>query len=214
MARRDHPPGVPVRHRPGPPRRRPGDRRAGRRPGDRDARPGRRGRRSPAIEPEPGWTVEASLTASTGRSTRGGVVPLAAGRRAWPSDPAERDMFGATRRAGRSPTRRRELAGVDRRLEPPLGRLVHVAPRGPGRRRLVGRAARASTTLVVRLRSPDGAVVEEATVRVGFRRVEIVGLDLLDQRRPRLPPRRQPPRLRPAHRPGHLASSRCAPTSC
>jgi beta-galactosidase len=33
--------------------------------------------------------------------------------------------------------------------------------------------------LTVTLRGPDGAIVEEAALRIGFRRVEIVGLDLL-----------------------------------
>ena len=52
--------------------------------------------------------------------------------------------------------------------------------------------------------SPDGEVVERHVVRIGFRRVEIRGLDLLFNGQRDLHPRRQPPRLRPAHRPRHL----------
>ena len=51
VARRDHPVGVPVLDRAGLPRRHPGDRRAGRRPPDRHARPRRAASASPAIEP-------------------------------------------------------------------------------------------------------------------------------------------------------------------
>ena len=47
--------------------------------------------------------------------------------------------------------------------------------------------------------APDGGVAERAELRIGFRRVEIDGLDLLVNGAPGVHPRRQPPRLRPAH---------------
>ena len=47
--------------------------------------------------------------------------------------------------------------------------------------------------LAVTLRSPDGTVVEETSIKVGFRRIEIVGMDLLVNGRAGAVPRRQPP---------------------
>ena len=61
MARRDHPPGLPVRDGRRPPRRHRGDRRPGRRPDDRHARPDGRRSASPGSRRQPGWTVEAEL---------------------------------------------------------------------------------------------------------------------------------------------------------
>jgi beta-galactosidase len=134
------------------------------------------------IRPEPGWTVEARLDGLTG--------PLAA------------PVPHTGRFEGPRPSRhRRELAdraisGLpltdEERTE--LWPRLHEELAGSN----VGEVTlRADVTgirpwsaelpvlfpLTVVLRSPAGAVVEEVDLRVGFRRVEIVGLDLLINRR-------------------------------
>jgi len=129
------------------------------------------------VEPEAGWTIEASLPAIGAKAT--GILPLAAGPD-WPADPAEKDLL--RRHTAGGPLSDIEVAEIwpalDRRLEPPLAGSFSASLEIPG---VEAWSAERPTSydLVVRLRSPDGAVVEEVTVRVGFRRVEIVGLDLL-----------------------------------
>ena len=129
------------------------------------------------VEPEAGWSIEATLPA-TGANDRS-VLPLAAGP-AWPSDPAEKDLL--RRHTAGGPLSDLESAEawpvLDRRLEPPLAGSMSARLEVPG---VTAWSAErpALYDLVVRLKAPDGAVVEEATVRIGFRRIEIVGLDLL-----------------------------------
>ena len=124
-----------------------------------------------------GWTIEAWLP-ELDLSARG-EAPLAEGP-AWPLDPASKDLL--RRHTGGGELSATEAAetwpALDRRLEPPLAGEVSLRFEVPGVERWSAERPRLYD-LVVRLRSPDGEVVEEATVRIGFRRVEVVGLDLL-----------------------------------
>jgi beta-galactosidase len=129
------------------------------------------------IEPEAGWAIAASLP-STGLSA-GRILPLAAGPD-WPSDPGDKDLLRRHTAGGPlSEVERAEIwPALDRRLEPPLAGSFSARLEVPD----VGAWSAERPILydlVVRLQSPDGAVVEEANLRIGFRRVEIVGLDLL-----------------------------------
>ena len=129
------------------------------------------------VEAAAGWAIVASLPAEG--TSGSGLLPLASGP-GWPSDPAEKDLLW--RHTAGMPLSELEIAetwpALDRGLEPPLA--------GSGTVRLEVPEVEAWSAerprlydLVVRLQSPDNAVVEEVTVRIGFRRVEIVGLDLL-----------------------------------
>jgi beta-galactosidase len=129
------------------------------------------------VAPQAGWAIAASLPA-TGASG-GGALPLAAGPD-WPSEAAEKDLL--RRHTAGGPLSELETAEtwpeLDRRLEPPLAGSCMVRLEVPDVE--AWSAERPSLyDLVVRLLSPDGAVAEAVTVRIGFRRVEIVGLDLL-----------------------------------
>jgi beta-galactosidase len=129
------------------------------------------------IAPEPGWTIEARLPdLDLGGS---GEAPLAAGPD-WPLDPGEKDLLGRHIAGGSlSSTEQAETwPALDRRLEPPLAGEVRLRFEVPGVQ--PWSAERPSIyDLVIRLRSPSGEVVEEAALRIGFRRVEVIGLDLL-----------------------------------
>ncbi len=129
------------------------------------------------VEPEPGWSVTVSLP-ETGAQA-GGVLPLAAGP-AWPTDPAEKDLL--RRHTAGGPLSETEVTetwpALDRRLGPALAGSLKIHLEVPDADAWSAERPRLYD-LVVRLQSPDGAVVEEASVRIGFRRVEVVGVDLL-----------------------------------
>ena len=129
------------------------------------------------VEPETGWSIEATLPATGAHGS--GALPLAAGP-SWPSDPAEKDLL--RRHTAGGPLSDVEIAetwpALDRRLEPALAGSMTARLEVPDVTAWSGERP-ALYDVVVRLKSPDGAVVEEATLRIGFRRVEIVGLDLL-----------------------------------
>jgi beta-galactosidase len=137
------------------------------------------------VDPEPGWTIAASLSGHADRSrgsavaSGAGPLPLAAGPD-WPADPGEKDLL--RRHTAGSPLSDQEVAetwpALDRRLEPPLAGSISLHLEAPG---VDAWSAERPVLydLLVQLRSPDDAIVEEACIRVGFRRVEIVGLDLL-----------------------------------
>ncbi len=129
------------------------------------------------VDPEPGWRIEADLPAFG--LSGAGDAPLAAGPD-WPSDPAEKDLL--RRHTAGGPLSDLEAAerwpALDRRLEPPLAGEVRLRFEVPGVD--AWSAERPSLhDLHVRFRSPGGEVVEEAHLRIGFRRVEIANLDLL-----------------------------------
>ena len=129
------------------------------------------------VAQEPGWSIVGTMP-STGVTVRG-TLPLAAGP-GWPTDPADKDLL--RRRTAGGPLSTSELEttwpALDLGLEPPLGGSLSVRLEVPD---VEAWSAERPTLydLQIRLEAPDGAVVEEATLQIGFRRVEIVGLDLL-----------------------------------
>jgi beta-galactosidase len=129
------------------------------------------------VKPEPGWAIEARLPAFD--HVASDEVPLAAGPD-WPTDPAEKDLL--RRHTAGGPLSEREVTetwpALDRRLEPPLAGAVSLLFEIPDVESWSAERP-ALHDLVVRLRSPGGEIVEEAGLRIGFRRVEVVGLDLL-----------------------------------
>ena len=188
------------------------DRRPRRGPGDRHARAvGRRRLRRDRRSSPAGRSRRGSAAWATRSAARRRRSPA----RRHPLDPTSRSLmrrmavdggrgFDAADRAAWTAARpaRSSRRG---RASSTSGPSSPASRRGPRRRR-------PSTRSTVALRSPGGDVVETAELRIGFRRVEIRGVDLLDQRQARLPARHQPPRLRPGTRAGSSRSSRCAPT--
>ncbi len=134
------------------------------------------------VRPEPGWTVEARLDGLTGVLAT--AVPHT-GRHEGPRPSRHRREL-ADRRIASLPLTEEERTDLWPRL------YAELAPDSVGRV-----ALRADVTgvlpwsaelpvlypLTVTLRSPAGEAVEEVVLRIGFRRVEIVGLDLLVNRR-------------------------------
>ena len=180
VARRDHPLRVPLRDGAGLPRRRPGDRRAGRRPHDGHARPAGRGRLRRGGDPGQGWTGRGPVAGPRAPLTRARPRPPARGRH---------EFDGARRRdlLDRHDPRR---AADGRRAEPRPGRrstLVRAAAQGgvvsAGRRPGVDTVVRGAARVSTRSRSCSATRPARSPtrreLRVGFRRVEIVGVDLL-----------------------------------
>jgi beta-galactosidase len=134
------------------------------------------------VPPEPGWTVEARLADLTG--TLAAAVPHT-GRFEGPRPSRHRRALADRAIAGM------QLSDEERTdLWPRL--YADLAPANVGEVTLRADVAGVQPwsselpvlyPLTVTLRSPGGAAVEEMEVRVGFRRVEIVGLDLLINRR-------------------------------
>jgi beta-galactosidase len=131
----------------------------------------------PGRELPPGWTVEAALD-GVAETLYADAVPIdRTTLRGWTLDD-QRIMFRA---AAGLPLADEEAASwevVHPRMEPPLDGLVtwylevpEVKPWSAEQPRLY--------PLHLALRDPEGAIAEEVTVQVGFRRVEIKGLDLL-----------------------------------
>jgi len=129
------------------------------------------------VEPEAGWSIAANLPAIGAGGA--GQLPLATGPD-WPVDLAEKDLL--RRHTAGGPLSELEETDtwpvLDRRLEPPLAGAFELHLEIPG---VEAWSAERPTRyeLQVRLRSPAGEVVETAALRIGFRRVEIVELDLL-----------------------------------
>ena len=128
-------------------------------------------------DPGPGWSVEVGLAGQTHRYDVPATTAPQQGRR---FAQGEADLLSRTAaHAPRTPTEAEvEWPALHRWFDPPaVGRVED--------RLSVPSAAVWSAeiphleTLTVVLRDPAGAVVEEAGVRIGFRRVEIVGRDLL-----------------------------------
>ena len=138
----------------------------------------------PGRDLDPGWTVEATLSGAGAGADAATVAVLRGDARSvdrktlqgWTLDD-QRVMY--RRAAGLlEPEDEAAWAAFHRRHAPPPDGLVswHLE---------VPRVARWSAEaphlypLTVALRDPSGAVVEETTTQVGFRRVEVQGLDLL-----------------------------------
>ena len=126
---------------------------------------------------EPGWTVEAHL--------EGVAEPLRA--EAQSVDP--RSLMGWNRndqrllygRAAGLPMSEADMeawSAMHQRMAPPLDGSVGWQIEVANVERWSAEEPRLYA-LMVSLRAPDGTVAEEAELRIGFRRVEIVGLDLL-----------------------------------
>ena len=128
-----------------------------------------------------GWQVDVRIRA--GRATRARLTAFVPGGEApdeGPTTSAERDLVGHRAAGGRISAHQRDvlLPSIMARLVPATpgrvaGRLTvpGIEPWTAEMPRLYG--------VHVTLRAPDGTVVEEARLRVGFRRVEVVGRDLL-----------------------------------
>ena len=126
--------------------------------------------------PEAGWTVEAAIGGDV--PALRGDVPLPAGPY-WPEDPAEKELI--RRHSGGTPLSDAERVQtwptLYRRLAPPQAGEVRLRLEIPDVAPWSAEVPRLYP-LVVTLRSPAGEV-EEVGLRIGFRRVEVRGLDLL-----------------------------------
>ena len=134
------------------------------------------------VSPEPGWTVEARVPdVVEGLAAR---VPHT-GRHEGPRPTRHRRALADRAIAG-MPLTDAERTDLWPRLHAELAPAnvgevtlrAHVAPVRPWSSEVP-----ALYPLFVTLRSPAGAVAEEVALRIGFRRVEIAGLDLLVNRR-------------------------------
>ena len=127
---------------------------------------------------EPGWTVAARV---------GGLIaPLTAEAPAFagpahPLDPASRSLMRRMAVDGGADfdaDDRAAWAALDRLLEPPRQGAVSFRAEIPGVAPWTSETP-ALHPLTVELRSPAGEVVETAELHIGFRRVEVRGVDLL-----------------------------------
>lgn len=136
-----------------------------------------------SVAPEPGWTLDVRV-GDTGRPLLE-LLALEVARPLppaphWPTETSEkallqRQTIGAELS---EPERRQEWPALHRRLAPPRegsvrwqGELSDVDLWSDELPRRYG--------LAIVLRSPDGGCVEEVTLQVGFRRVEVRAVDLL-----------------------------------
>ncbi len=131
----------------------------------------------PGRELEPGWTVEARLEgrAESLRAEARSIDPRSL--EGWTLDD-QKLMFRSAAGLPLSDAEAASWVAAHRRMAPPRDGLVTWRIEMPG---VEPWSAERPTLydLSVVLRGPDGRVAEQATLRIGFRRVEIVGLDLL-----------------------------------
>jgi beta-galactosidase len=128
-----------------------------------------------------GWRVDVRLEdgrATLARLTAG--VPGGEAHDEGPTTPAERDLVAHRAAGGTLDSRERDvlLPSIMARLLPPTSGRVAGQLTLPDVERWTAQVPRLYG-LRVTLRAPDGTVAEEARLRIGFRRVEIVGRDLL-----------------------------------
>jgi beta-galactosidase len=130
----------------------------------------------PERELPSGWAVEATIK-GIAETLRADVIPIdRTSLQGWTRDD-QRLMFGHA--AGLlAPGDEADWQAVHRRMAPPLDGLVTWHLSLPGVARWSAEAPNLYSLRVV-LRDPSGVVAEEASFRVGFRRVEVVGVDLL-----------------------------------
>ena len=131
----------------------------------------------PGRELPPGWTVEASMD-GVAETLRAEASPIdRTTLRGWTLDD-QRVMYRAAAGLPLSAEEAADWAVVHGRMAPPLDGLVTWHLDVPDVARWSAeRPARYPLRIV--LRDPDGAVAEAMTLSVGFRRVEVAGLDLL-----------------------------------
>ncbi len=128
--------------------------------------------------PQPGWTVEATLRA---HAVTVRAEPTGQAGPAHPTDPANRSLMRRVAAGGRAALGASDGLAWEAlllRLAPEKEGSVHWSLSVPDVARWTAETP-ARHDLVVTLRGPDGTVAETARLRVGFRRVEIRGLDLL-----------------------------------
>jgi beta-galactosidase len=128
-------------------------------------------------EPEPGWSVEASIPGLLAPVR--GSVPLQAPPD-HPQDPGSMDLMRRHAVGGPAAVAERaaDWAELERRLVPPLGGRVTFDLRLPTVEPWSTEIPQ-RYDLDVDLLAPDGRIVERATLQIGFRRVEVSGVDLL-----------------------------------
>ena len=126
---------------------------------------------------EPGWSVEAELggLGAKFRQAIHTVDPRAL--ETWTPD-NQRLMYRAASGLPLSPDDAARWATVHRQMAPSLDGLVTWRVELPNVRRWSSEQPSLYPMRIV-LRAPDGELADEATFRIGFRRVEIRGLDLL-----------------------------------
>ena len=131
----------------------------------------------PGRELPPGWTVEATLE-GVAETLHAEAIPIDRSTlRRWTLDD-QRVMFRAAAALPLSAEDAASWVNVHRGMAPPLDGLVTWHLDVPAVERWSAEQPNLYP-LHVLLRAPDGATAEEMTVQVGFRRVEIKGLDLL-----------------------------------
>ncbi|HEY7131689.1 MAG TPA: glycoside hydrolase family 2 TIM barrel-domain containing protein, partial [Candidatus Limnocylindrales bacterium] len=128
-------------------------------------------------DPGPGWTVEVGGIGKPRRYEVPTTTPPQQGRR---FAGGEADLLSRTAAHAPRTDEERDVGWPELRrwFDPPaVGRVEdRIAVASPTR---WSPEEPHLETLTVALRDPDGRVVDEASVRIGFRRVEIVGRDLL-----------------------------------
>ncbi|HEY7589636.1 MAG TPA: glycoside hydrolase family 2 TIM barrel-domain containing protein, partial [Candidatus Limnocylindrales bacterium] len=130
------------------------------------------------LEPAPGWSVEARLGSEPPVEVR--AEAPATSRLEWFWRGAEADLMtrhivGGDEAVGGDAD---DWADLSRRLQPPLEGFVSWRLTVPGVEPWSAEQPRLYP-LTVRLVDPEGRTVEQVAYRVGFRRVEIRGVDLL-----------------------------------
>jgi beta-galactosidase len=130
------------------------------------------------LAPEPGWTVEARVEGLSLPLVMEVPVPIAHREVRYYSERETRLQSAVARGAALTPDQADDWATLHRRFVP--------LPTGHVTRSLTFPAVRPWSAeaphlypLSVTLRDPAGSVVERAVLRIGFRRVEIRGVDLL-----------------------------------
>ncbi len=130
----------------------------------------------PGRELPPGWTVEATLDGTGETQTAPAAMVDRTTLQGWTRE-IQNVMY--THAAGLLPPEQQDRwLRIHEGMAPPLDGLVTWHVEVPDVRRWSAEQP-ALYPLHVTLRDPDGAVAEAVTVAVGFRRVEIRGLDLL-----------------------------------
>jgi beta-galactosidase len=126
---------------------------------------------------EPGWTVEARIDA-LGQTLRANVRSTdPRGLEGWTQDD-QRLIYRAAPGLPMSPDEVARWSTVHQRMAPPLDGLVTWRIELPEIERWSAEEPRLYSLRVV-LRTPAGQIAQDAAFQIGFRRVEVVGCDLL-----------------------------------
>ncbi|MGH2512452.1 MAG: glycoside hydrolase family 2 TIM barrel-domain containing protein, partial [Candidatus Limnocylindrales bacterium] len=127
----------------------------------------------------PGWTVEATLGEPGAPLASARLAAYVGGHGVDGTDPAQRELIARYAYGGAlTGAEALEWPILERRLARPLDGLVTWQAAIPAVQPWSSEVPSLYRLTVV-LRSPDDTVVEQAELRIGFRRVEIRGLELL-----------------------------------